>query len=195
MFEIIRMNVRESNQVIGEAYIAVQHHYGVTKADARTALTDVLQSGLVAPLNGRSVFAALEATGGCGLLDRLIADDYHRAGLVTLTVDRKMAALQNSSRNLNGIHHHLCPESRTPIALLISSRDPGHLFRFGVQEKTLCSLHNARWLVGLRGSRGNSTNMGVKSRRVLDTSKSSVGSSALYPQPSTGITPIPMPSP
>ena len=87
-----------SNQVIGEAYIAVQHHYGVTKADARTALTDVLQSGLVAPLNGPSVFAALEATGGCGLLDRLIADDYHRAGLVTLTVDRKMAALENAQK-------------------------------------------------------------------------------------------------
>ena len=24
-----------SNQVIGEAYVAVQHHYGVSKADAR----------------------------------------------------------------------------------------------------------------------------------------------------------------
>ncbi len=44
-----------SNQVVGEAYVAVQHHYGVTKADARAALLDVLQSGLVAPLKGRSV--------------------------------------------------------------------------------------------------------------------------------------------
>ncbi len=87
-----------SNQVIGEAYIAVQHHYGVTKADARTGLAEVLRSGLVAPLNGGSVLAALEATGGCGLLDRLIADDYHRTGLVTLTVDRKMAALENAQR-------------------------------------------------------------------------------------------------
>jgi predicted nucleic acid-binding protein len=87
-----------SNQVIGEAYVAVQHHYGVAKADARTALAEVLQSGLVAPLNGGSVFAALGAKGGCGLLDRLITDDYHRAGLVTLTVDRKMAALENAQR-------------------------------------------------------------------------------------------------
>ena len=82
-----------SNQVIGEAYVAVQHHYGVTKAAARAALTSVLSSGLIAPVNGASVFAALQAEGGCGLLDRLIADDYRRAELDTLTLDRRMAAL------------------------------------------------------------------------------------------------------
>ena len=63
-----------SNQVIGEAYVAVQHHYGVSKSDARASLLDALRSGLVAPLNGRTVIAALEATGGPGLFDRLIAD-------------------------------------------------------------------------------------------------------------------------
>ncbi len=31
-----------SNQVIGEAYIAGQHHYGVPQADARSALIEVL---------------------------------------------------------------------------------------------------------------------------------------------------------
>ncbi|WP_025321396.1 PIN domain-containing protein [Deferrisoma camini] len=82
-----------SNMVVGEAYIAVQHHYGVTKAEARAGLASVLQSGLVAPLNGNGVIAALEGPSGCGLVDRLIADDYRRAGLVTLTLDRKMAAL------------------------------------------------------------------------------------------------------
>jgi predicted nucleic acid-binding protein len=82
-----------SNQVIGETYIALQHHYGISKSDARTALISVLRSGLVAPLNGPGVFAALEATSGCGLLDRLIADDYRRYELITLTLDRKMAAL------------------------------------------------------------------------------------------------------
>ncbi len=87
-----------SNQVIGEAYIALQHHYGISKADARAALVSVLRSGLVAPLNGAAVFAALEATSGCGLLDRLIADDYHRADLLTLTLDRKMAALPQARR-------------------------------------------------------------------------------------------------
>ncbi len=82
-----------SNQVIGEAYVAVQHHYGVTKADARSGLIDVLRSGLVAPLNGTTVIEALEDSGGAGLLDRLIADDYRRAGLETLTLDRQMSSL------------------------------------------------------------------------------------------------------
>lgn len=82
-----------SNHVIGEAYVAVQHHYGVTKADARSALIDVLQSGLVAPLNGRSTIEALSATRGAGLLDRLIANDYSRAEMDTLTLDRRMASL------------------------------------------------------------------------------------------------------
>ena len=83
-----------SNQVIGEAYVAVQHHYGVSKNDARAGLTDVLQSGLVSPLNGRAVFEALEAVEGPGLFDRLIVDEYSRAGVEILTLDRKMASLQ-----------------------------------------------------------------------------------------------------
>jgi predicted nucleic acid-binding protein len=87
-----------SNQVIGEAYIALQHHYGVAKPDARAALTSVFKSGLVAPLNGPGVYAALEAQSGCGLLDRLIADDYRRAGLITFTLDRKMAVLRDVRR-------------------------------------------------------------------------------------------------
>ena len=85
-----------SNQVIGEAYVAVQHHYGVSNADERAGLLRVLRSGLVSPLNGRSVLEALEASGGPGLFDRLIADDYHRAGLEVLTLDRKMASLPRS---------------------------------------------------------------------------------------------------
>jgi len=52
-----------SNQVIGEAYVAVQHHYGLSNADARASSRDALRSGLVVPLNGRRVIAALEATG------------------------------------------------------------------------------------------------------------------------------------
>lgn len=82
-----------SNQVIGEAYVAVQHHYGVTKADARAGLLHVLRSGLVAPLNGRSVLDALGSSGGAGLLDRFIADDYTREDLDVLTLDRAMAKL------------------------------------------------------------------------------------------------------
>ena len=35
-----------SNQVIGESYIALQHHYGIAKDNARAALLAVLTSGL-----------------------------------------------------------------------------------------------------------------------------------------------------
>ena len=82
-----------SNMVIGEAYVAVQHHYGVTKEDARDGLLRVLKSGMVSPLHGRSVLAAIASRSGAGLLDRLIADDYRRAEMVTFTLDRRMSRL------------------------------------------------------------------------------------------------------
>ena len=84
-----------SNQVVGEAYVALQHHYGISRIDARKALLNVLGSGLVSPANGRSVMAALQTSGGPGLFDRLIADDYSRAGLEVLTMDRAMASLND----------------------------------------------------------------------------------------------------
>lgn len=85
-----------SNQVIGEAYMALQHHYGATKVEARTGLASVLQSGLVGPLDGRRVLDALGAATGPGLFDRLIAGDYEARGLGVLTLDRKMASLPNA---------------------------------------------------------------------------------------------------
>ena len=84
-----------SNQVIGEAFVALQHHYGVPALDARSELSKALRSGLVAPMNGRAVIVALEASSGPGLFDRLIADDYTRRGLAILTLNRKMAGLPN----------------------------------------------------------------------------------------------------
>ena len=87
-----------SNQVIGEAYIVLQHHYDISSADACSALADVLTSGLVAPLNGQSVVLALRASGGPGVFDRLIADGYSHAGLETLTLDRQMASLPSVRR-------------------------------------------------------------------------------------------------
>lgn len=87
-----------SSQVIGEAYVAVRHHYGVSKSDARAGLAEALRSGLVSPLNGRAVFEALEASAGAGLPGRLIADDYSRAGVEILTLDRRMASLSGVRR-------------------------------------------------------------------------------------------------
>ena len=85
-----------SNQVIGEAYVAVQHHYGVSKTDCRGGLAAVLRSGLVVPLGGDATLEILSQTSGAGLLDRLIAAGYARAGLDVLTLDRKMAGLPDS---------------------------------------------------------------------------------------------------
>ncbi len=85
-----------SNQVIGEVYVAVQHHYGVSKVEARAAMLGVLTSGLVGPSNGRAVLVALETSDSPGLFDRLIADDYSRAGLEVLTLDRRMARLDDA---------------------------------------------------------------------------------------------------
>ena len=102
--ELVRMVEQEhaelfaSNQVIGEAYVAVQYHYGVSKADARVALAGALTSGLVAPLNGQPVLRLLQESGGAGLIDRLIAEDYSRTVSETLTLDRRMAALPEVRR-------------------------------------------------------------------------------------------------
>jgi predicted nucleic acid-binding protein len=85
-----------SNQVIGESYIALQHHYKIDKPSVRLALKEVLQSGLVSPLNGNNVIKLLQITEGCGLMDRLIEDEYHQANLVTLSLDKRMCSLPNT---------------------------------------------------------------------------------------------------
>ncbi len=91
--EARKCEIFASNQVVGEAYVTLQHHYRVSKAKARSSLLDTLTSGMVAPLNRQTVIEALEASGGPGLIDRLIADDYSRDGLETLTLDRRMGSL------------------------------------------------------------------------------------------------------
>ena len=103
-----------SNMVIGEAYVAVQHHYGVAKADARDALLKVLTSGMVSPLHGRSVLAAIANRSGAGLLDRLIADHYQREELVTLTLDRRMSALPETELLLTAPARPAPPDGPPP---------------------------------------------------------------------------------
>ena len=48
-----------SNQVIGEAYIALQHHYGVSKAEARRAMLSVFNSFFRRDSDNSTVGAAL----------------------------------------------------------------------------------------------------------------------------------------
>lgn len=56
-------------------------------------MISVFQSGLVAPQHGSDALAAINTVTGFGLLDRLIARDYHHHGCITLTNDRRMAKL------------------------------------------------------------------------------------------------------
>jgi len=83
-----------SNQVIGEAYITLQHHYGLSKADARKGIRNFLTDGMVAPLNGIVVLDVLATKSGAGLMDRLIAQDYEAQGLSVLTNDRSMSKIE-----------------------------------------------------------------------------------------------------
>jgi len=80
-----------SNQVIGESYIALQHHYDLSKAEARQGILQLLQAGIVAPLNGAPVLEILGANKGAGLMDRLIIQDYESREMGVLTNDKKMA--------------------------------------------------------------------------------------------------------
>ncbi len=98
MVEEESAEIYASNQVIGEAYIAVQHHYGVSKTEAREGLLIVLTSGLIAPLNGHPVLTMLQETRGAGLMDRLIAEEYSRTVSETLSLDRRMTALPGVRR-------------------------------------------------------------------------------------------------
>ena len=98
MVEVEHVALFASQMVIGEAYVALQHHCAVSKPDAKAALRSVLTSGLVAPSGGDAVLDALTSNRGCGLLDRLIALQYTTDELSTLTLDRKMATLPNVTR-------------------------------------------------------------------------------------------------
>ena len=82
-----------SNQVIGESYITLQHHYGLTKVEAREGIRKFLTAGIVSALNGAPVLEILGETGGAGLMDRLIVQDYQAGGLKVLTNDRKMSRI------------------------------------------------------------------------------------------------------
>ena len=93
--EIPSTGVVVSNQVIGESYIVLQLHYKIPKADARKALLKVLEGGVFRPMNGNSALECLHNTGGCGLVDRLVADEYGQQGMQVLTNDRKMSRLSN----------------------------------------------------------------------------------------------------
>ena len=91
-------HITVANIVIAEAYAVLQHHYALTKADARAAILSALTSGLMEPVHGDAVLDALRETKEPGLTDRLIALDYAHQRAVVLTLDRKMASLAGCER-------------------------------------------------------------------------------------------------
>ncbi|MGC6581605.1 MAG: hypothetical protein ACON4K_04700 [Akkermansiaceae bacterium] len=62
------------------------------------SILNEVESGLCHPLNGKEVIAILKTQTGCGLLDRLITQDYRLRQIVTLTNDRKMENLEGAER-------------------------------------------------------------------------------------------------
>jgi predicted nucleic acid-binding protein len=86
-----------SDLVLAESYHALQHHYDLPKAEARSILHRFATSGTVA-VDPLEATAALESRPGAGLVDRLIHARYRSLGVVTTTFERKQGALEGAAR-------------------------------------------------------------------------------------------------
>lgn len=100
----IGLRIVAHNMVIGEAYIALQKHYGFTKPESRDSLAGVLTSGLVEPLDGEATLEVIDsAAKGAGLMDRLILLDSHtRQTAPLLTLDAALAKVPGAESLLAG---------------------------------------------------------------------------------------------
>lgn len=98
----VELRIVAHNMVIGEAYIALQKHYGLTKPEARQSLADVLSSGLVEPLDGQAALDTIEAAAkGAGLMDRLILlDSQARHTTPLLTLDQALSKVPGADELL-----------------------------------------------------------------------------------------------
>jgi len=86
-----------SDLVIAEAYFALQHHYGVPKAEAQRILRRFVESAVV-QIDPSNSLTALGATGGAGLVDRLIHLRYRGLGAITVTFERRQGSLEGAVR-------------------------------------------------------------------------------------------------
>ena len=91
-------HITVANIAIAEAYAVLQHHYALSKADARAAILAALTSGLIAPTDGDAVLDARRETKEPGLTDQLIALAYAHRRATVLTLDRKIATLPGCAR-------------------------------------------------------------------------------------------------
>jgi predicted nucleic acid-binding protein len=92
-----RETVLVCDLVIGEAYFALHHHYGVPKEEARQLLLEFVTSGVVEADPPEAVHA-LAKSRGAGLVDRLVHARHRSRGAITLTFERKQAALEGAER-------------------------------------------------------------------------------------------------
>ena len=83
--------------VLAEAYFALQHHYDVPKDEARDLLHRFARSGVVS-VDPPQAIRALRPSRGAGVVDRLILERYRSLGAITLTFERKQAALEGAER-------------------------------------------------------------------------------------------------
>jgi predicted nucleic acid-binding protein len=84
-----------SDLVMSEAYFALQHHFGLSKAQAIGVLRDFLrQSGVVAAGAAHDILSTPNlAAAQPGLVDRLIHAEYARVADEMLTFERSAARL------------------------------------------------------------------------------------------------------
>ncbi|MCC5841922.1 MAG: PIN domain-containing protein [Opitutales bacterium] len=107
-----------SNQVIGESYITLQHHYKLSKSHARDGIRQFLEDGPVSPLNGAAVLDLLSQKGGAGLMDRLIVQDYQAKGFPVLTNDLKMSKLPGALKLAQALPDAVLPVRDLPESVL-----------------------------------------------------------------------------
>ena len=86
-----------SDLVIAEAYFALQNHYSIPKAQARTLLRQFVESGVV-EADPTTISSDLQPAPGAGLVDRFVHSRYRARGANTLTFERKQAALEGAVR-------------------------------------------------------------------------------------------------
>jgi predicted nucleic acid-binding protein len=93
----VGVRVIVSDLVVSEAYFALHAHYDVPKAEAISALLEMLRSGLVEPADGPVILAVLAAAARPpakpGFVDRLIHEQYQRSSASMATFERAAGRL------------------------------------------------------------------------------------------------------
>jgi predicted nucleic acid-binding protein len=93
-----RDSVLVSDLVVSEAYFALQHHYGLSKAHAVGVLRDFLsQSGVKATEAAQGILSMPNlAAAQPGLVDRLIHAEYLRIADEMLTFEKSAARMRSA---------------------------------------------------------------------------------------------------